>query len=215
MWVPICCFYINTSTGWRWLIGSSKLQIIFHKRATKYRSLLRKVTYKDKGSYESSQPCIHMLLLYKYEYPYVALIWIWISICDMNMSIHPLLSAHTYHIDISIPDVQHSYSYVMNMSIHLLLSVHMCHIDMGWLRLVGSLELKVSFSKEPYKKDDILQKRPIILRSLLVVATPYEHPYGAKIYMSICVYVYTPYIHMEYIDISISSMIYMSLSVCI
>ena len=34
-----------------------KLQIIFHKRATKYRSLLWKMTYKDKGSYESSPPC--------------------------------------------------------------------------------------------------------------------------------------------------------------
>ena len=46
-------------TGWRRLIGSPKLQIIFHKRATKYRSLLRKVTYKDKGSYESLPPCAH------------------------------------------------------------------------------------------------------------------------------------------------------------
>jgi len=27
--------------------------------------------------------------------------------------------------------------------------------------------------KEPYKIDDVLQKRPIILRSLLIVATPY------------------------------------------
>jgi len=27
--------------------------------------------------------------------------------------------------------------------------------------------------KEPYKRDDILQKRPIIVRSLLIVATPY------------------------------------------
>jgi len=45
------------STGWRRLIGSPKLQIIFHKRATKFRSLLRKMTYKDKGSYESSPPC--------------------------------------------------------------------------------------------------------------------------------------------------------------
>ena len=26
------------NTGWRRLIGSPKLQIIFHKRATKYRS---------------------------------------------------------------------------------------------------------------------------------------------------------------------------------
>ena len=46
-------------TGWRRLIGSPKLQIIFHKRATKYRALLRKMTYKDKGSYESSPPCTH------------------------------------------------------------------------------------------------------------------------------------------------------------
>jgi len=31
---------------------------------------------------------------------------------------------------------------------------------------------RVSFAKEPYKRDDILQKRPIILRSLLIEATP-------------------------------------------
>jgi len=45
--------------------------------------------------------------------------------------------------------------------------------DIWWLRLVGSLKLQVSFAKEPYKKDATLQKRPIILRSLLIVATPY------------------------------------------
>ena len=43
-------------TGWRSLIGSPKLQVIFHKRVTKYRSLLQKMTYKDKRSYESSPP---------------------------------------------------------------------------------------------------------------------------------------------------------------
>ena len=43
---------------------------------------------------------------------------------------------------------------------------------MGWLPLVGSLQLQVSFAEEPYKRDYILQKRPIILRSLLHVATP-------------------------------------------
>jgi len=46
--------------------------------------------------------------------------------------------------------------------------------DIGWLRLVGSLKLQVSFAKEPYKRDCILQKRPIIFRSLLFVATPYD-----------------------------------------
>ena len=50
-------------TGWRRLVGPPKLQIIFHKRATKYRSLLRGMTYKDKGSYESSPPCILQGLL--------------------------------------------------------------------------------------------------------------------------------------------------------
>jgi len=56
--------YVNEScdtyewvTGWRRLIGFPRLQIIFHKRATKYRSRLRRMTYKDKGSYESSPPC--------------------------------------------------------------------------------------------------------------------------------------------------------------
>ena len=48
-------------TGWRRLIGSPKLQVIFRKRATNYRGLLWKVTYEDKGSYESSPPySIHM-----------------------------------------------------------------------------------------------------------------------------------------------------------
>ena len=48
-------------TGWRRLIGSPKLQIIFHKRVTKCRALLRKMTYSDKGSYESSPPCMQTL----------------------------------------------------------------------------------------------------------------------------------------------------------
>jgi len=45
--------------------------------------------------------------------------------------------------------------------------------DMGWLQLVGSIKLSVSFAKEPYKRDDILQKRPRIVSILLTVATPY------------------------------------------
>ena len=42
--------------------------------------------------------------------------------------------------------------------------------DMDWSRLVvRSLQLQVSFANEPYKRDYILRKRPIILRSLLIV----------------------------------------------
>ena len=35
-------------------------------------------------------------------------------------------------------------------------------LAMGWLQLVGSFKLQVSFAKEPYQRDDILQKRRII-----------------------------------------------------
>ena len=45
--------------------------------------------------------------------------------------------------------------------------------NMGWLRLVGSIKLQVTFAKEPYKRDDILQKRHVILSTILTVATPY------------------------------------------
>jgi len=37
-----------------------------------------------------------------------------------------------------------------------------------------SLKSQVSFAKEPYTRDCILQKRPLIWRSLLIVATAFE-----------------------------------------
>jgi len=59
MWKYAC---ENIRARWRRLIGSPKLQIIFHKRATRYRSLLRKMTYINKGSYESSPPCMRIYM---------------------------------------------------------------------------------------------------------------------------------------------------------
>jgi len=51
---------------------------------------------------------------------------------------------------------------------------HMCVMTpTGWLRLVGSIKLHVSFAKGPCKRDHILQKRTIDLSILLTVATPY------------------------------------------
>jgi len=43
---------------------------------------------------------------------------------------------------------------------------------MGWLRLVGSIQLYVSFAKEPYNRDNILQKRPITLSMLVTKGSP-------------------------------------------
>jgi len=49
------------------------------------------------------------------------------------------------------------------------------HLDMGWLRLVGSLKLQVSFAEYSLFYRALLQKRPIILRDLLIVATLYRY----------------------------------------
>ena len=46
-------------------------------------------------------------------------------------------------------------------------------VPIRWLRLVWSIKLQVSFAKETYKKDYILQKRPIISSILLTEATAY------------------------------------------
>jgi len=54
------------------------------------------------------------------------------------------------------------------------------HVDkspMGWLRLVGSSKLQVSFAEYHLFYRALLQKRRIILRSLLIVATPYLEGY--------------------------------------
>jgi len=44
---------------------------------------------------------------------------------------------------------------------------------MTWLRVVGSFKLSVSFAGYSLFCRALLQKRPVILRSLLIVATPY------------------------------------------
>jgi len=42
-------------------------------------------------------------------------------------------------------------------------------LAMRWLLLVGSFKLQVSFAKKPYKRDHILQKRPMIQTQCLHV----------------------------------------------
>jgi len=83
--------YIHTYvyTGWRRLIGSPKLQIIFHKRAIKYRSRLRKMICKDKGSYESSPPCTRVLA-HNYVCTYTHMY------TQMNTHEHTHARAHTH-----------------------------------------------------------------------------------------------------------------------
>ena len=48
---------VYKDTGWPRPIGGLKLQVIFRKRATNHRALLREMACKDKASYGSSPPC--------------------------------------------------------------------------------------------------------------------------------------------------------------
>ena len=85
---------------------------------------------------------------------------------------------------------------------------------MGWLRLVGSLRLRVSFAKEPYSTDDILRKKPIILSILLIVATPYiSNCVYTHIFISL--YIYVCMYHDTYMNVYIHIYLYQYAHICV
>jgi len=65
---------------------------------------------------------------------------------------------------------------------------------MRWLWLVGSLKLQVFFAEHQLFYKALLQKRPIILRSLLIVATPYV----PALLMLLCVCAHIAHVYIEY-----------------
>jgi len=52
-----CLRNLAARTEWRRLIWCLNLQVISRKRATNYRALWRKMTYKDVAPYDSTPPC--------------------------------------------------------------------------------------------------------------------------------------------------------------
>ena len=98
----------------------------------------------------------------------------------MRMYRHDSMTCDTYiHIHVCIHVCIHVYVYVyifmyIYVCIYSCIYIYVCiHVPlhdlrhMGWLQSVASIKLYVSFAKEPYKRDNILQKRPIILSILL------------------------------------------------
>ena len=66
VWVRDTSVHNTTHTrdiGWRRPVECLKLQDIFRKRTTYYWALLRKMTYKDEASYDSTPPCMTHLLV--------------------------------------------------------------------------------------------------------------------------------------------------------
>ena len=88
--------------------------------------------------------------------------------------------------------ISHSCAYVRNdwfIRVNYLIQMRTTRL-VGWLRLVGS---QVSFAKEHYERDYILPKRPMIWRSLLIVATPYQRSAYATEYILKYIHIFGTY----------------------
>jgi len=123
--------------------------VIFYQRALRKRRYSAKETYKFKEATNRSHPIagIWEFVVLQYQCMYI-----WKGrIFNCHASCRHRVSVYEFYY-------QRSESLVFS--------------SMGWLRWVGSIKLLVSFAKEPYKREYILQKRPIISRSLLIVAPP-------------------------------------------
>ena len=86
---------LYAGTEWQTLIGCLKLRVIFRKRATNYRALLRKTTYTDKVSYGSSAPCDDQVI-YIYIHIYVCVCG-WVGVRNMTslLCVEFLFHKHT------------------------------------------------------------------------------------------------------------------------
>ena len=136
--------------GWQRLVGSLKLQVSFAKKPYQKDYILQK------------RPTILREL-----FNATATVW-----CCGVATISRLLEI-TGHFCRIWPLLQGSFAketYNFNGS-HPIVEILESQVAMGWLRLVGSLKLQVSFAEYPLFYRALLQKRLIILRRLLLVAT--------------------------------------------
>jgi len=122
-------------TKWPRPVGCLKLQVIFRQRATKYRALLRKMTYKDKASHGSSTPCMTHMNDVRYTYEWVMSHIEWVMshirmshVTRMNASCHTyewvmshMWMSHVTHMNESC----HAYEWVMS---HMWMS-HVTHMN--------------------------------------------------------------------------------------
>ena len=86
--------------------------------------------------------CVIYIFMYLFMYLFIYNTCVYVSTCIFTYTLAIVARA----------SVQCIYLYIYSYSSSY----------MGWLRLVGSKKLQVSFEKEPYKRDYILHKRPII-----------------------------------------------------
>ena len=134
-------------TRWRRLTGCLKLQVNFWKRATNYRALLRKMTYKDKASYGSLPPiydCLMCVFLCDMTH-WSRLTWL-SQVCD-SVTVYSYVTWLTHHyqhdcrkcvtwlsqwyITVYIT-VSFVYSYVSDMTVSVWHNCLICVFLRGW-----------------------------------------------------------------------------------
>jgi len=176
--------------GWLRLVGSLKSWVSFAKEPYKRDYILQK------------RPIIWRSLL-SIANPYV---YVYVSSYSSGWM------SHVTHMNESC----HTYEWVMSHSLYMyiyILCVLILSAAMGWLRLLGSLKVWVSFEKEPYKRDDILKKRPIIFRSLFIVATLYLFmclSFCVSVFLCVCLFVCLSF----YVSVFLCVCLFMCLSFC-
>ena len=109
--------YTRVHTGWRRPIRCLILWITFRKLATNYRALLRKMTQKDKASYESLPPCKrgphgHSLNL---------------SYSNIYMHIHAFMYTPTIFMNIHKYSHLHTYTHTIFIHIHVYIHAYRRH----------------------------------------------------------------------------------------
>ena len=130
---------------------------LLHKRPTILRSLLIVATpyvytYKNYALYTYSRrvslTCIHIARVH-ITHTYLHITYI----CIMYASCMKIQNVHSYHT---------------------IVMIHVQSYHMGWLRSVGSIKLRVSFTEYCLFYRALLRKRPVIQSILLTKATLYH-----------------------------------------
>ena len=105
---------------------------------------------------------------------FIAMFQYFFHLCDV-IYIHICFVSQTHHEDTAhwIWSVITPISKLNRLYTSLRVFLHIPLNVMGWLRLVGALKLQVSFAEYRFFYRALLQKKPIIFRSLLIVATQY------------------------------------------